>query len=167
MNQKEREIVDGLHPLLRRAVAAICLALPLVPKEGYRSLESQAELYAKGRTKPGPIVTWAKPGQSPHNFNPPSVSGDDGALACDLILDTSRVKVRRVVWNGKTYPDAWDDVTPAAVAVWQALGVAAQEQGLVWGGSWKRKVDKPHVELPDWRNLIRADLRYQIGRAHV
>lgn len=33
----------------------------------YRSNEEQAELYAQGRTKPGAIVTNAKPGQSLHN----------------------------------------------------------------------------------------------------
>ena len=36
--------------------------------DGYRSHEEQAELYAKGRTKPGQIVTYAKPGWSWHNF---------------------------------------------------------------------------------------------------
>lgn len=34
--------------------------------EGYRSPERQAELYAQGRTKPGRIVTFAKPGESYH-----------------------------------------------------------------------------------------------------
>lgn len=161
MNTKQREILNQLHPRLRAAVSAICLALPVVPHEGYRSLETQAELYAKGRTTPGKLVTWAKPGQSPHNFNPPTLDGNDGALACDLILDVNRVKVRTVKWLKRSYLDAWDDVTPAALTVWRALGVACVEQGVVWGGSWKQKVDKPHVELPDWRNLIRADLRYR------
>jgi len=34
--------------------------------EGYRTPERQAELYAQGRTKPGKIVTNAKPGESYH-----------------------------------------------------------------------------------------------------
>lgn len=34
---------------------------------GYRSNEEQAELYASGRTKPGPIKTNARPGMSAHN----------------------------------------------------------------------------------------------------
>lgn len=157
MNTRERAILDGLHPRLRAGVAAICLALPFVPNEGYRSLDEQARLYAKGRTAPGRKVTWAPPGSSPHNFNPPGVG--DGALACDVRLDVSRVNVRRVEFSGKTYPDAWDDVSPGAVAAWRALGVAAQDAGLVWGGSWTSKVDKPHLELPDWRSLIRSDLR--------
>lgn len=36
--------------------------------QGFRSMAEQAELYAQGRTKPGNIVTNAKPGQSKHNF---------------------------------------------------------------------------------------------------
>ena len=35
---------------------------------GRRTMEEQAGLYAKGRTKPGKIVTKAKPGQSYHNY---------------------------------------------------------------------------------------------------
>ena len=35
---------------------------------GRRTMEEQAELYAKGRTKGGKIVTKAKPGQSYHNY---------------------------------------------------------------------------------------------------
>src|SRR3989304_316651 len=36
----------------------------------YRSPAEQAQLYAQGRTKPGKIVTYAKPGQSKHNVMP-------------------------------------------------------------------------------------------------
>ena len=35
---------------------------------GRRTMEEQAALYAKGRTKGGKIVTKAKPGQSYHNY---------------------------------------------------------------------------------------------------
>ena len=35
---------------------------------GRRTMEEQAGLYAKGRTKPGKIVIKAKPGQSYHNY---------------------------------------------------------------------------------------------------
>ncbi len=36
--------------------------------EGFRSFERQNKLYAQGRTEPGKIVTWAKAGESKHNF---------------------------------------------------------------------------------------------------
>ncbi len=41
-----------------------------------RTAAEQNELYAQGRTKPGSIVTYAKAGQSMHNFG----------LACDIVL---------------------------------------------------------------------------------
>jgi hypothetical protein len=37
---------------------------------GRRTLEEQANLYARGRTVPGDIVTWAAPGESRHNDEP-------------------------------------------------------------------------------------------------
>lgn len=36
--------------------------------QGYRSVAYQNQLYAQGRTKPGAIVTYAKGGESKHNF---------------------------------------------------------------------------------------------------
>ena len=41
--------------------------LPLVYC-GYRSMDEQRKLYAKGRSEPGKIVTYAKEGQSYHNY---------------------------------------------------------------------------------------------------
>lgn len=35
---------------------------------GFRSFEEQLALFAQGRTKPGRIVTKAKPGESYHNY---------------------------------------------------------------------------------------------------
>jgi hypothetical protein len=37
---------------------------------GHRTMEEQANLYARGRTVPGDVVTWAAPGQSRHNSYP-------------------------------------------------------------------------------------------------
>lgn len=47
-----------------------CLDEGLLPYvyEGFRTNERQQELYEQGRTKPGKIVTWARPGQSFHNY---------------------------------------------------------------------------------------------------
>lgn len=65
--------IDDLHPhvakLCRRFVAECKkqLGIEILITSTYRDHESQAAIYAMGRTKPGKIVTYAKPGQSWHN----------------------------------------------------------------------------------------------------
>lgn len=102
--------------LLKRNIRA-------VPVHGFRSLEEQAALYAKGRTAKGPRVTNAKPGQSAHNYG----------LAMDYVPFVGR----------RTY-----NVKPLW---WVKFGMAARAAGLEWGGSWKRFIDRPHVQMPNWR----------------
>jgi peptidoglycan LD-endopeptidase CwlK len=95
------------------------------PCNGFRSMTYQAQLYAKGRTTKGPKVTKAKPGQSPHNFG----------MAMDFIPFVGhRTYHVKPVW-------------------WLKFGLAAKAAGLTWGGSWKKFLDRPHVELPGWRKL--------------
>ena len=90
---------------------------------GYRSIESQNELYAKGRTAPGSIVTNARGGYSWHNFG--------------LAADYAFVINGKVTWNGP----------------WDAFGKIAAQCGLEWGGSWKGFKDRPHVQMTDGRTL--------------
>lgn len=70
-----------LHPVVRKAVVATLAELkeekvPLFVFEAFRSPARQAHLYAKGRTAPGPIVTYAKPWHSYHQYG----------LAVDLVF---------------------------------------------------------------------------------
>lgn len=65
--------VNDLHPhvadLCRKFVAACKKAgIDVLITSTYRDMESQAAIYAQGRTKAGRIVTRAKPGQSWHNY---------------------------------------------------------------------------------------------------
>lgn len=96
-----------------------------------RDNEYQASLYAQGRTKPGKIVTKAKPGYSFHNYG----------VAFDFVP----------LKDGK--PD-WNDE-----AKWQKCGAVGVALGLTWGGNFKSfQSDKPHMEDPggytiaDYRN---------------
>lgn len=93
--------------------------------EGHRSYERSDELYAQGRSKPGPIVTNAKAGQSAHNFG----------LAADLVLDGY---MDRAGLQPDFRPSSYD-----------LLGELCPKHGLVWGGSWVFK-DRPHVQMPGW-----------------
>jgi hypothetical protein len=85
--------------------------------EGYRSTARQAELYAQGRTKPGQIVTNARPGESFHNYG----------VAVDFVF----------VKEGYSASDE----------LWQVLGEVMERHGFDWGGNWKGFVDRPHGEL--------------------
>jgi peptidoglycan L-alanyl-D-glutamate endopeptidase CwlK len=126
MKPASEKRLQQIHPALASAVRATVADLArrgivVEVVQGLRTYKEQDDLYAKGRTTPGPIVTQARGGQSNHNFG----------LAVDLCPFT----------NDK--PD-WN----APMSVWAAIGAAAEAHGLEWGGQWKKFLDKPHVQLP-------------------
>lgn len=88
-----------------------------------RSMSEQADLYACGRTKPGNIVTKARPGQSAHNFG--------------LAFDGAPLIQGRIAWNDH---DSW-----------QTYGRVAADLGLEWAGTWISFKEFPHVQLPNWQ----------------
>jgi len=104
---------------------------------GTRTYEEQAALYAKGRTAPGKKVTNARPGYSWHNFG----------VAWDF-----------VVFDAKGQP-VWDS------PLMDRCGKIGEELGLEWGGSWKRFVDKPHLQLKMGISLTEARQRVKDGKA--
>lgn len=72
-NETNEKMIAGLHPLLRPLCRAHLAAMEssghsCVIKEGMRTFDYQARLYAKGRTAPGPKVTNAPAGRSNHNY---------------------------------------------------------------------------------------------------
>jgi LAS superfamily LD-carboxypeptidase LdcB len=92
----------------------------IVVTEGYRSPERQNELYAQGRTKPGPIVTNAKAGQSRHQ----------SARAVDVAI----IKNGKVL-EGKEYDKMMKELGKMGVAM-----------GLEWGGNFKSIYDPDHFQ---------------------
>lgn len=84
--------------------------------QGLRTFSEQDDLYAKGRTKGGSIVTNASGGYSNHNFG----------LAFDIVGVT----------NGKA--DYNLD--------WGSLSTMGKAHGFEWGGDWKSFKDKPHFQ---------------------
>lgn len=112
----------GLLPLVKRQAQNVIDEMALLGHrvritEGYRTFERQGELYAQGRTKPGPIVTNAKPGESLHNYG----------VAIDFVF----------VKEGYN----------ASKELWETLGKTGEKQGFRWGGRWQGFVDRPHFEL--------------------
>ena len=91
---------------------------------GFRSSAEQDVLFAQGRTTPGPKVTWARGGQSYHNFG--------------LAIDVAPVQ------NGRLNPAAYP--APSTVEIGRAIGFE-------WGGDWSAaKKDRPHFQITGGRS---------------
>jgi peptidoglycan LD-endopeptidase CwlK len=126
MNTASENRLKKLHPELAGRVRTLIELLAangmqVEVVQGMRTFAEQDGLYAQGRTKPGQVVTNAKGGQSNHNYG----------LAVDLCPFTPDGKPN---WN-------------APNSMWLAIGTEAEKLGLEWGGSWKKFIDKPHVQL--------------------
>jgi peptidoglycan LD-endopeptidase CwlK len=100
---------------------------------GLRSWAQQAALFAQGRTKPGPIVTKARPGSSWHNYG----------LAIDLGLFKA----------GKYL----DSAQPALAAkLYAEIGKIAAAHGIEWAGTWKSFPEGPHFQWTGGLSLAQA-----------
>ena len=110
--------VTELHPKVATMAMQFVQAcdeagIDLLITSTYRDHESQNELYAQGRTKPGKIVTNARGGQSWHNHR------------CALDVVPLR--------NGKP---VWDSSDP----VWKEVGAIGESVGLEWAGRWSGRL---------------------------
>ena len=136
LSARSRTRLQGVHPDLIRVVErAIQLSRQdFTVLEGVRTLERQKQLYAQGRTKPGPKVTWTL--NSRHFVDPKTGYGH----AVDLA----------------PFPIDWSDLTKFD-AISRAMFDAAKELGIAirWGADWDRdgqprergESDSPHFEL--------------------
>lgn len=110
------------------------------PLGSFRSFKDQNDLYAKGRTRPGKVVTQARGGESFHNYG----------VAADLAFYNDQGQI--------TWPETGD-----YAKLWTRYGERAKEQGLTWGGDW-RKPDRPHIEYHPGLNSSQAA---NLQRAHA
>lgn len=111
-----------LHKLEQRGIVYFAVS-------GFRSYPEQQALYEQGRTQPGPVVTQARAGESPHCFG----------LAVDFVRDGY---LERAGLQPDYRPESYVD-----------LGAAAAAEGLVWGGTW-RFPDRPHVQWPSYVSAL-------------
>lgn len=91
-----------------------------------RTIAEQAELYAQGRTKPGRIVTWKKPGTSMHELG--------------LAVDFVPLVQGKAMWKY----DPGDPHDPWLLAAQVAKNASPR---IAWGGDWARFKDRPHLEM--------------------
>lgn len=135
--------LEDLHPRVRAMAQRLIddaakAGIPLTVTFTLRSMETQAALYAQGRTKPGKVVTNARPGYSFHNFG--------------LALDVVPTELLQLPNWGDTR-----EHQPFANELWRRVGAIGKAVGFRWGGDFKSIKDRPHFEWSGGLSL--AELR--------
>lgn len=127
LSQRSLDALKGVHPNMVRVVkrAIQITQQDFLVTEGVRTPERQRQLYAKGRTAPGPKVTWTL--QSNH-----FVQASGYGHAVDLA----------------PFPVDWNDLRKFH-QIADAMKRAALMEGvkITWGGDWTSSKDLPHFEL--------------------
>lgn len=103
--------------------------------QGLRTFDEQDELYKQGRTIPGKRITNAQGGHSWHNYG--------------LAYDVVPMLIGVPDWSS----DKWD-----------TIGEIGEMNGLVWGGRWKKFVDRPHFEWHPGLTIPNARSTYYVNR---
>ena len=133
LDERSEKRLEGVNPTLVSIVRRAAKRLPfsLFVVEGLRSKERQEQLYAQGRTKPGPKVTWTM--KSKH------IEGKavDLAPLIDGAIDWKDLK-------------KFDQIAEAMIEAGKEVGVLVR-----WGADWdmdglpreRGESDSPHFEL--------------------
>lgn len=139
LSKKSLDKLVGVDPRMVRVVKrAIALSgVDFMVTCGLRTFEQQEALYAKGRTKPGPIVTWTM--NSRHLADRVTRMGK----AVDLLPAPYD-------WGAKSGLAPFDQMAAAMFRAAALEGVAIR-----WGADWDRdgkprekgETDNPHFEL--------------------
>lgn len=131
MNKKNdvRVDVNLLHPMLRHKLNLLLKkcneeGIYLIITEGFRTVEQQNALYAKGRTTAGKIVTWAVGSQyqSQHQWG----------IAFDIAINDPK-NVYNMAYIKRV----------ANIAKMKSISLG-------WGGDWSDFPDNPHFYLKKW-----------------
>ena len=136
MRKDSREINDCFEDLIVAYTAARDIwnarnpDMQVFLTQTYRSTQTQSALYEIGRTKPGKIVTNAKPLNSPHNFYP--------SCAFDISFKDINGKVN---WEERHFTDF-------------AALIGSMYPYVGWGGNFSFK-DFPHFEMKNWKELVK------------
>lgn len=131
LGTRSRDNLKGVHPDLVKVVekAIELTTQDFVVIEGVRTAERQKELYAQGRTKPGPRVTNVDGVKTKSNHQ---VKEDKYGHAVDIVPYP-------VDWNSSI---KFDNIANAMKLAACQLGIK-----ITWGGDWTKLIDKPHFEL--------------------
>ncbi|MED3995927.1 M15 family metallopeptidase [Peribacillus frigoritolerans] len=147
LNHARENMGSGMNPIVNETILEVVklayeAGIFVQITAGYRSFREQHELYERGRTnKSKPIVTYARGGQSLHNYG----------LAVDFVILSDDGK--RALW---TEGEKWTRV--AAIA---------KSLGFVWGGDFELFRDFPHLGMSgglSTRDLQKGWRPYLISR---
>ena len=136
LSKKSWSRLKGVHPKL---ISLVELSIPdspydfgIPPYGGLRTTEDQQELYAKGRTKEGKIVTYTDGVKKKSRHQ----AKDNGyGYAFDIFCYDENGKA---TWDAKYYKAVAKHILEIAVT----LGYDVE-----WGGDWARFKDYPHFQL--------------------
>ncbi|GGF24902.1 hypothetical protein GCM10010954_24780 [Halobacillus andaensis] len=132
-NVEDGELPDQLHPTVEQKKnqlieEAADIEIDVVITDELRTLEEQDEIYERGRSKDGDVVTYAEGGESYHNYG----------LAIDFALQTDD---GQVIW------DTERDGNGNGKSDWMEVVDIAKQLGFDWGGDWESFRDYPHLQM--------------------
>ncbi|KAB8137927.1 M15 family metallopeptidase [Gracilibacillus oryzae] len=128
-----RPMPTNLHPLVEDARDQLIdeaekIGISILITDGFRSSEEQEAIYAKGRTTEGSIVTYAKAGESYHNYG----------LAIDFAIQPN---------PGEAIWDMEYDGNNNGESDWMEVVAIAKSLGFSWGGDFSQFKDYPHLQM--------------------
>ncbi|MGP4039980.1 M15 family metallopeptidase [Gracilibacillus sp. D59] len=118
-------VEDNKEDLIKQANQ---LGISIVITDSFRSAAEQNAIYQKGRETEGTIVTYAKAGESYHNYG----------LAIDFALQTNE---GNVIW------DLEYDGNQNGESDWMEVVEIAKNLDFSWGGDFTRFKDYPHLQM--------------------
>ena len=133
--EKSRARMIGVSPALVICATGVLkqcrFDLTIPHMGGIRTVADQQELWKKGRTAPGKIVT--------HVDGRKKKSKHQSGLALDI-----------VPWiNGRPRWDlshgAYEHIAELMIREGEMMGIT-----ITWGGHWKKFTDLPHYEISHW-----------------
>lgn len=137
-DQVSQSRIDKLHPKIQPFVKELIkraedeLGLYYRVTDGLRDFDEQNELYASGRTEPGPILTNAMGGESWHNYG----------LAVDIV----EIKDGEALYQSENWP---------------LIAQLAKSIGFEWGGDFTSITDKPHFQMRFNNSIAQMYSKYE------
>ncbi|UOQ49203.1 M15 family metallopeptidase [Gracilibacillus caseinilyticus] len=128
-----RPMPTELNPIVEEKMNSLITkteerGISIIITDGFRSEAEQNVLYQRGRSTDGQIVTYAKGGESYHNYG----------LAIDFALRNDNDEI---IW------DMEYDGNQNGESDWMEVVSLAKELGFSWGGDFSRFKDYPHFQM--------------------